>query len=333
VLRLERNQGKGQAILEAVDWARGTGKTHIVTLDADGQHLPEEVFKLLPQMRLDPLAIVLGSREFSSKSVPWLSRFGRSFSNFWLRVQTGRPVSDVQSGFRIYPVALFEFLRLRERRYSFEVEVLVKALWAGFKVLEVPIEVYYPEPKDRVSHFDVLFDNLSISWLNFRLTFRAVLPLPHKRYGLDDEFKVGPLHPLKSLRLLLSEENTPLLLAASSGLGVLIGSFPIYGLSYMLILLLSGYLGLNKITALASNQVCMPPIVPALCIEVGYFVRHGEFLTEISLQTLGSECFYRLWEWIIGACILGPTLALLAFLLVLTLAKVIQIRLAPEDGR
>jgi hypothetical protein len=77
----------------------------------------------------------------------------------------------------------------------------------------------------------------------------------------------------------------------------------------------------------------MPPIVPALCIEVGYFVRHGEFLTEISLQTLGSECFYRLWEWIIGACILGPTLALLAFLLVLTLAKVIQIRLAPEDGR
>ena len=61
--------------------------------------------------------------------------------------------------------------------------------------------------------------------------------------------------------------------------------------------------------ALGTNQLCMPPFVPALCIEVGYYLRHGEFLTEVSLRTLGREALQRFWEWLLGACVVGPLLA------------------------
>jgi hypothetical protein len=53
----------------------------------------------------------------------------------------------------------------------------------------------------------------------------------------------------------------------------------------------------------------MPPLVPALCIEAGYFMRHGEWLTEFSLQTLGYQALQRFYEWFLGSLILAPVLA------------------------
>ncbi|MFO7816249.1 MAG: DUF2062 domain-containing protein [Desulfovibrionales bacterium] len=327
VIRHSQNRGKGRAIITAADYAREKGKTHIATVDADGQHDPQEIFKLIPEMEEDPSAIVVGARLFPEENVPGASRFGRSFSNFWLRVQTGTKTSDVQSGFRIYPVGVLNTLKTRENGYAFEVEILVRALWAGFNVREAWIEVHYPEAKKRISHFDKFKDNLRISLLNTRLTTRAMLPFPHRQYTTDKKQNISPLHPLKSLRLLLEKENTPLKLSVSGGLGVLIGALPIFGLHYISVMFLTGFFRLNKITALATNQLCMPPFVPALCIEAGYFMRHGEFLTEVSLQTLGREGFYRLWEWLLGSLVLGPIFFVLIFSLTFVLSKLVQKRL------
>ena len=66
------------------------------------------------------------------------------FSNFWFRLQTGQVLGDTQSGFRGYPLAVLERLKLREKHYAFEIEVLVKAAWGGIKLDEVNISVYYP---------------------------------------------------------------------------------------------------------------------------------------------------------------------------------------------
>ncbi|MFP4169375.1 MAG: DUF2062 domain-containing protein [Desulfonatronovibrionaceae bacterium] len=327
IIRHSRNMGKGRAILTGADFARSRGKTHILTIDADGQHPPQETVKLIAEMEKDPLAVVIGARKFPEKNVPGASRFGRSFSNFWLRVQTGARVSDVQSGFRIYPVILLTTLKTREKGYAFEVEILVRALWAGFNVREVPVEVHYPSPEKRISHFDKFRDNLRISFLNTRLTTRAMLPIPHRQYAADSEQNITPLHPLKSLHLLLEKENTPLKLSLSGGLGVFIGALPIFGLHYISVMLVTGFFRLNKITALATNQLCMPPLVPALCIETGYFLRHGEFLTEVSLQTLGKEGLYRLWEWLLGSLVLGPIFFVLIFSLTFALSKLVQKRL------
>jgi hypothetical protein len=85
--------------------------------------------------------------------VPWTSRFGRGFSNFWVRVSGGPVVSDSQSGFRLYPLPEVLQLGVTARRYQFEVEVLVRAQQAGIATIEAPVGVVYQPKGERVSHF------------------------------------------------------------------------------------------------------------------------------------------------------------------------------------
>jgi len=68
----------------------------------------------------------------------------------------------------------------------------------------------------------------------------------------------------------------------------------------------------------------MPPIVPALCIEAGYYMRHGGFLTEISLETVGYQAFDRLFEWFIGSLVLAPLFSIIIGLLIYLITRLIQ---------
>ncbi len=317
ILRQPRNLGKGTAIMAAAKWAKAHGFTHLATLDADGQHDPADLPRLLEAVAVDPRAIVVGRRDFDG-SVPGSSRFGRSFSNFWFRVQTGSRIGDTQSGYRAYPVAVLERLGLGERRYSFEVEVLVKAAWADVPLREVPVSVAYPP--GRVSHFHRLFDNLRLSLLNTRLTTRAILPWPHRRLDETAGEGISPLHPVRAIRVLLAEHATPGKLAAAGFTGVFLGTLPLVGIHTMAVLVAAGLLRLNRTAAVAASQLCMPPLVPALCIEAGYFLRHGRLLTEISWQTLGREGLQRLGEWILGSLLLAPLLGAIVALFIYAVA-------------
>jgi len=330
VIRHERNQGKGRAILTAATEAIRLNKRYIVTLDADGQHDPVEIPKLLAERA--PKAVVVGARIFDGPNIPASTRFGRWFSNFWLRVQTGQVVSDAQCGFRLYPVKLFEVVPLREPRFAFEIEVLAKAAWGGFEIRNVDISVYYPPPAERISHFNKLRDNIAISLLNTRLTARAFMPVPHRQFELDCQGRITPLHPIRSLGLLLRQDNTPIVLALSAALGMFIGSLPLIGMTCVFIVMLTGYLRLSRITGLAVNQLCMPPMVQALCIEMGHFLRHGELLTDISLRTLGFEAHQRLLEWVLGSLVVAPLLAMMVGTLVYFLALAVRAGLLRGGG-
>jgi len=170
------NRGKGEALATGLRAAWQAGFSHMVTLDADGQHYPEDVPALLDAARAAPGAIVVGARPMAvAANVPGASRFGRAFSNFWIRVETGARVEDSQSGFRVYPVAPTLALPVRGRRYDWEVEVLVRGVWAGMPVANVPIEVWYPPAAERISHFRKFRDNVRISWLNVILVATLVL--------------------------------------------------------------------------------------------------------------------------------------------------------------
>ena len=307
-IRHKQNRGKGAAIRTAAKEARRLGMSHIITIDADGQHDPADIARFIPMIRKNPLAIVIGKRIFNSNTVPFSSRFGRSFSNFWVRVQTGCSLKDTQSGFRAYPVVLLEWLKLHDKRYSFEVEVLVKAAWAGTTLEEVDISVHYPEPNKRISHFRPFMDNLALTILNTRLTIRAIMPVPHRRFVQehDETSKISILRPVESLKILLRRNVSPERLAVSGALGVFLGALPLIACQALVILGAANFFRLNKYAALGTSQLCNIPIVPALCIEVGYFIRHGSFLTEISLKTLGYQGLERIFEWIIGALVLGP---------------------------
>ena len=177
ILRHRENEGKGAAIrtgfaaaAQVADWA--------VTIDADGQHHPEDVTHLIRAIPENQRPIIVGRREgMLTPDIPWTSRFGRQFSNFWVRLSGGPRMTDSQSGMRLYPLPEAMNLKVKARRFQFEVEILVKANWRGIPVIEAPIRVTYQPGSGRVSHFRPFVDFLRNSSTFSRLIFmRIVIP-------------------------------------------------------------------------------------------------------------------------------------------------------------
>jgi glycosyltransferase involved in cell wall biosynthesis len=174
VLRHEQNRGKGAAIMTGfaalsgkVDWA--------VTLDADGQHDPKDVPSMIRAIPTGVRTIVIGRREgMVGANVPWTSRFGRKFSNFWVRLSGGPVLTDTQSGMRIYPLPEAAGLEVRARRFQFEVEILVRARWAGIPVVESPVRVSYSPGVERISHFRPFVDFCRNAATFTRLIFHRI---------------------------------------------------------------------------------------------------------------------------------------------------------------
>ncbi|PKN34264.1 MAG: glycosyltransferase family 2 protein [Deltaproteobacteria bacterium HGW-Deltaproteobacteria-19] len=175
VLGHGKNMGKGAAILTGLeeaarffDWA--------VTIDADGQHDPEDIPLLLAAIPEGQRPIVVGNRHgMDAREVPWTSRFGREFSNFWVRASGGPPVADTQSGFRVYPLPETLHLGVRARRFQFEVEVLARARWRDISVLEAPVRVIYPPGEQRISHYRPFMDFMRNSWTFTSLIAQRIL--------------------------------------------------------------------------------------------------------------------------------------------------------------
>jgi predicted LPLAT superfamily acyltransferase len=169
------NRGKGAAVLTGLAAAIERGYSHAITIDADGQHLPEDLPLVCAALESHPTALIVGARDLSQDNVQPISRFGRRFSNFWQVVQTGHRVADSQCGLRVYPTAPTLSLATRARAYDFEVEVLILAARAGMPLVSLSVHVYYPPAQVRVSHFDKLWDNVRIAWVNTRLLAGVLL--------------------------------------------------------------------------------------------------------------------------------------------------------------
>jgi glycosyltransferase involved in cell wall biosynthesis len=176
ILRHPVNLGKGAALLtgfaaaaKVSDWA--------LTLDADGQHLPQDGQAFLEVARRGERVMALGVRQgMAGENVPWTSRFGRGFSNFWVWAAGGPWIADSQSGFRLYPLPEALHLGVRARRYQFEVEILVMARRRKIRVVEIPISVIYQPKGIRVSHFHPWSDFFRNSRTFSRLIFSRFFP-------------------------------------------------------------------------------------------------------------------------------------------------------------
>ncbi|HBT97553.1 MAG TPA: glycosyltransferase family 2 protein, partial [Desulfobulbaceae bacterium] len=142
-----------------------------------GQHDPADGAGLLT-MAAQGRALVVGVRQgMAGQHVPWTSRFGRGFSNFWVCACGGPWLSDSQSGFRLYPLPESLNLGVRARRYQFEVEILVLAKGRGIVIREEPISVIYQPKGERVSHFRPWLDFWRNTKTFSRLLWRRVNPL------------------------------------------------------------------------------------------------------------------------------------------------------------
>ncbi|MEP6789718.1 MAG: glycosyltransferase family 2 protein [Ramlibacter sp.] len=179
---LERNAGKGSAVLHGLDAAAQEGFTHAMTMDSDGQHPANLIPSFMQASMQDISAMVLGKPVFDA-SAPALRVNGRKLSNGWADLETlWAGIGDSLYGFRVYPIApLRKVMRAQRwmRRFDFDPEAAVRMCWAGVRPINLPAPVKYFRPdQGGVSHFNYLRDNLLLSWMHARLLAGFLLRLP-----------------------------------------------------------------------------------------------------------------------------------------------------------
>ena len=206
IVAYEKNAGKGTALKRGFRKALEMGFAYAITIDADGQHFPEDIPQLLRANRRHPGALIVGRRKGLDKIERSKgSKFANAFSNFWFAVQTGHWLRDTQSGYRLYPLRKlpFNFSPFHRfaipltSRYEAELEMLVFASWHGVKVASKPVRVHYPPEGERVSHFRPLADFSRIFALNMVLCVLAVC------YGLPLAVWRGTMTLLRTVYSLL----------------------------------------------------------------------------------------------------------------------------------
>ena len=182
VFTLPVNQGKGSAVLLGLRQAEAAGYTHVLTMDADGQHPADMIPEFMAMSIARPEAVVLGKPVFDA-SAPALRVGGRKLSNWWANVETlWAGIGDSLFGFRVYPVKPLRVIMESSpwmRRFDFDPEAAVRLCWHGVKPINIASPVrYFSVAEGGVSHFNYLRDNILLSWMHLRLMCGFVLRLP-----------------------------------------------------------------------------------------------------------------------------------------------------------
>jgi glycosyltransferase involved in cell wall biosynthesis len=178
IIRLPRNGGKGAAVLAGLRAAAaGARFTHVLVMDADGQHPAEAIGEFMALAARHPAAMILGVPVFDA-SAPRLRVLGRRISNLLVRWLTRADIGDALFGFRVYP--LMPLLQLMEasrhmRGYDFDAEAVVRLCWQGVGVVNRPVPVrYLRKDEGGVSHFRYGRDNLRLAAMFGRLLAACV---------------------------------------------------------------------------------------------------------------------------------------------------------------
>ena len=171
----QKNRGKGYALKQGAKKAIELGYKAMITIDSDGQHFASDIETLVNAATKNPNDIIVGSRGLEHENMPKKNSFANKFANFWFCIQTFQKIPDTQSGFRYYPLKCFKKNIWFTNRYNFELEIMVRNVWSGVKIVPVPIQVYYAPAGERITHFKPTLDFFRISVLNTFLSIFAVL--------------------------------------------------------------------------------------------------------------------------------------------------------------
>lgn len=159
VLSHARNLGKGRALRTGLAEAARRGHDGAVTIDADGQHPAAEAARLA-RAPVPMSALVLGIRDLKGAGAPRPNQISNAISNGFLSLFSRKLLSDTQCGLRRYPLPDTLELGGRDDGYAFEAEIILLAIAARVPIVELPIEVVYPD--DRTTHFDSVRDPMRV---------------------------------------------------------------------------------------------------------------------------------------------------------------------------
>jgi glycosyltransferase involved in cell wall biosynthesis len=325
VLRLAQNSGKASALRAGFLRAAELGFTHAITMDADGQHFAEDLPQFLTAAQAQPDAYLVGVRNFREAGCPPHRRRSNAISTFWYRVETGVRLRDTQCGFRCYPLALVQQLKIRSNRYAYELEFMVRAAWVGAVLVAVPVKCTYATDQTGASHFRPVRDFVHITNMNILLVLQSwFVPLSLRidwSCGRKDKF----WHVVHEFFTDNAHEPWPL--AAAVGLGLFFGIVPIWGFQMVAAATVAHWLRINKAITLLASNISIPPIAPFIfcaALVLGHWLVTGDVL-ELSPQLITKETLLEyLGQWLFGSVVLALIVSIIGMILTYGIAWLVR---------
>ena len=160
-LRSETNCGKASALRTGIAFACAQDFTHVITLDGDGQHLPEDIPVLLRVAEQTGADLVIGARSFDRALMPRARYYSNTIGSRLASALVGCEIRDSQSGFRLFRLDKLRETKLRSRCYELEMEVLIKMARSGCTIAHAPVHMVYDNGQAR-SKMKPVRDTVSI---------------------------------------------------------------------------------------------------------------------------------------------------------------------------
>jgi glycosyltransferase involved in cell wall biosynthesis len=314
VINLPKNQGKGNGLRTGFKYALEKGYVYAITIDSDSQHSPSDIPKFIDAIEAEPDTLFIGARNMAQDGVPGKSSFGNKFSNFWFKAETGIPLPDTQSGFRLYPIKKLEKLKFFTPKFEFEIEILVRTAWKGIPVKSIPIGVHYFAKEERVSHFRPFKDFFRISVLNSILFLLAIFYFrPVNFFRSLNQQKIGQL---------FGTDEPTMKISLAIGFGVFMGIFPIWGYQMLVAFFLAHLFKLKKALVLLASNISIFPLTPFI-MYAGFllgklFVRNPvklNFDMAITMDTVKTSLVQFFIGSIVLAFIAGASFFLLSYVI------------------
>ncbi len=170
VITHKENMGKGRALLTGFSKIIKDDFDAVITMDADGQHLPSEIPKLKAGFERGDSDIIIGERLINRRIMPMHRLIANRIGEFFISLAMGARIRDTQSGFRIYGKEVIKNIQIETKGFEMETEILLKSRGAGFRIGTVPVTTVYQE--NYSSHFRPIRDFYRISIFFLRYIFK-----------------------------------------------------------------------------------------------------------------------------------------------------------------
>ncbi len=178
VHRLSCNEGKGVAVKEGLGLAKSLGYKWALLMDADGQHLPEEMDRFLSVVRSD-VGMVCGNRLLSPKGMPLLRKFTNWIMSLIISCYTWQWIPDTQCGYRLIRLEAIDPEELTGDRYEIETDLILRVREKGWRVVSVPISSVYHA--NVVSYINPVRDTIRFIWFMVRDAMRGLVKRKDKK--------------------------------------------------------------------------------------------------------------------------------------------------------
>jgi glycosyltransferase involved in cell wall biosynthesis len=148
-----KNQGKGSSLKTGFKYVLDKGYGVVITMDGDGQHLPQDIPYFLRIAEYSDAQIFIGNRMQKTKTMPFVRIMTNRFMSWLISCVAGQKIPDTQCGFRLIKKAVLEKVKLSTERFEVESEILINGSRLGFKIESVPIKTVYRGEKSQINPF------------------------------------------------------------------------------------------------------------------------------------------------------------------------------------